>query len=75
MPIARSPDGATRYVANGGSHSVSVLDLARDPAQPMLRNNVPVDGYPHGLAVTPDGRYIVVANTSGAEPLCARCHE
>ncbi|HZC77894.1 MAG TPA: hypothetical protein VE258_09115 [Ktedonobacterales bacterium] len=24
-----------------------------------------MDGYPHGLAVTPDGRYVVVANTIG----------
>jgi YVTN family beta-propeller protein len=63
--IARSPDGATLYVANGGSHSVSVLDLAHDPAQPSLRKTVPVDGYPHGLAVTADGRYVVVANTIG----------
>jgi len=61
--IARSPDGATLYVANGLSHNVSVLDLARDPAHPALLRNVPVDGYPHGIAVTPDGRYVVVANT------------
>jgi YVTN family beta-propeller protein len=26
---------------------------------------VVVQGYPHGLAVTPDGRYVVVANTIG----------
>jgi YVTN family beta-propeller protein len=24
---------------------------------------VATDGYPHGVAVTPDGRYAVVANT------------
>jgi YVTN family beta-propeller protein len=61
--IARSPDGLTLYVANGQSHSVSVVDLARDPAHPAVRKTVAVDGYPHGLAVTPDGHYIVVANT------------
>src|SRR5262249_11376642 len=61
--IARSPDGGTLYVANGQSHSVSVLDLTRDPAHPTIHTTVAVDGYPHGLAVTPDGRYIVVANT------------
>lgn len=61
--IARSPDGATLYVTNGGSHSVSVLDIGRDPARPRVRATIPVDGYPHGLAVTPDGRYVIVANT------------
>ena len=61
--IARSPDGATLYVSNGGSHSISVLDISSDPARPRVRATVSVDGYPHGLAVTPDGRYLVVANT------------
>lgn len=63
--IARSPDGASLYIANGGSHSVSLLDLAHDPAHPAIRSAVNVDGYPHGIAVTPDGRYVVVANTIG----------
>ncbi|HET9979219.1 MAG TPA: YncE family protein [Ktedonobacterales bacterium] len=65
--IARSPDGKTLYVANGGSHSVSVVDISRDPAHPTVRATVVVTGYPHGIAVTPDGRYVVVANTSGKD--------
>lgn len=63
--IARAPDGKTLYVANGGSRSVSVLDIARDPAHPTLRASVTVTGYPHGIAVTPDGRYVIVADTIG----------
>lgn len=65
--IARSPDGKTLYVANGGSHSVSVVDISRDPAHPVVRATVAVTGYPHGIAVTPDGRYVVVANTLGKD--------
>jgi YVTN family beta-propeller protein len=61
--LARSPDGAALYVANGGAHSVSVLDLSRDAAHPSVRATVPVEGYPHGIAVTPDGKYVIVANT------------
>lgn len=61
--IARSPDGATLYVTNGGSHSVTVLDIGSNPARPRVLATIPVDGYPHGLALTPDGRYLVVANT------------
>ncbi|HEX5159113.1 MAG TPA: YncE family protein [Ktedonobacterales bacterium] len=63
--IARSPDGKTLYVANGGSHAVSVIDIGDDPAHPAVRATVVVTGYPHGIAVTPDGRYIVVADTLG----------
>jgi YVTN family beta-propeller protein len=63
--ITRSPDGAKLYVADGGSHSVSVVSIAPDPLHPTVRGSVPVDGYPHGIAITPDGRYVVVANTLG----------
>jgi YVTN family beta-propeller protein len=63
--IARSPDGKRLYVANGGSRTVSVLDIGSDPAHPKVVATVLVQGYPHGLAVTPDGRYVVVANTLG----------
>ncbi|WIG61277.1 MAG: hypothetical protein OJF49_004025 [Ktedonobacterales bacterium] len=63
--IARSPDGKTLYVTNGASHTVSVVDIGADAAQPTMRANITVDGYPHGIAVTPDGRYVVVAGTSG----------
>ena len=65
--IARSPDARTLYVANGGSHTVSVIDISRDPAHPTVRATVPVTGYPHGIAVTPDGRFVVVANTLGKD--------
>jgi YVTN family beta-propeller protein len=63
--IARSPDAATLYVSSGASHSVTVVSLAPDPAHPSVRATIPVSGYPHGLAVTPDGKYVVVANTTG----------
>ena len=64
--IARSPDGKTLYVANGGSATVSVVDIGHDPAHPTVRTTVVgMRGYPHGIAVTPDGRYVVVANTVG----------
>jgi YVTN family beta-propeller protein len=64
--IARSPDGKTLYVANGGAATVSVVDISKDPAHPTVRATIPgMSGYPHGIAVTPDGRYVVVANTQG----------
>jgi YVTN family beta-propeller protein len=58
----RSADGGTLYVTNGASGTVSVLDLSADPAHPRARATVQVGANPHGLALTPDGRYLVVAN-------------
>lgn len=63
--VARSADGATLYVTNGASGTVSVLDLAANPIHPRLRATISVGAYPHGLALTPDGRYLVVANNLG----------
>jgi YVTN family beta-propeller protein len=63
--IARSPDATALYVSSGASHSVTVVSLAPDPAHPTVRATIPVSGYPHGLAVTPDGKYVVMANTTG----------
>ena len=65
--IARSPDGRTLYVANGLSHSVSVVDIATNPAAPRVTATVAVSGFPHGLAVSPDGRYVVVAGTTSGK--------
>ncbi len=62
--IARAPGGKTIYVANGGSRSVTAVDIA-NPTHPVVKANIGVQGYPHGVAVTPDGRYVVVANTYG----------
>jgi YVTN family beta-propeller protein len=65
--IARSPDGAALYVANGASHNLSILDIASNPAAPRTIATTQLEGYPHGVSVTPDGRYVVVADTvSGA---------
>ncbi len=63
--IARSPDASTLYVSSGASHSVTVVSLTPDPAHPVVRATIPVSGYPHGIAVTSDGKYVVVANTTG----------
>lgn len=63
--IARSPDGKTLYVANGGAATVSVVDISTNPAHPTVKTIPGMSGYPHGIAVTPDGRYVLVANTQG----------
>lgn len=61
--IARAPNGSMLYVANGGSHDLSAVDIASNPAAPHVVATTPLDGYPHGVSVTPDGRYVIVADT------------
>jgi YVTN family beta-propeller protein len=63
--IAISPGGKRLYVTNS-SGNLTVLTLTSDPTHPALVATVPVGRSPHGVAVSPDGRYVVVANiTSG----------
>ncbi|MBN1814058.1 MAG: beta-propeller fold lactonase family protein, partial [Anaerolineae bacterium] len=54
--VVVSPDDARAYVANQGSDSLSVIDLAtHDAAQ------IAVGDRPVGVAVSPDGRFIAIA--------------
>ena len=50
------------YVANGGSDTVSVIDTATQP--PSVVATVPVGMSPDGVAVTPNGKRVYVANAS-----------
>lgn len=56
-----APDERIAYVSNAGGRSISVIDV--ETRHEMTR----IDGYdwqfPHGLEVTPDGRYLLVAAT------------
>jgi YVTN family beta-propeller protein len=59
--LSASPDGRMLYVALAGEDAVAVVDL-------RLRRTigfVPTAWYPSGVAVTPDGRSLVVINTNG----------
>jgi YVTN family beta-propeller protein len=46
------------YVANGGSDTVSVIDTATK----MVVTTVGVGMVPDGVAVTPNGKHVYVAN-------------
>lgn len=56
------------FTANGGTDDVSVIDLKRalagDPKAELAR--VPVETGPFGLAVSPDGKLLAVANRESA---------
>src|SRR5579863_430480 len=57
---AVSPDGATAYVTNSGSGTVSIINTATSAVSSLT-----VGSSPHGVAFTPDSKYVYVANTGG----------
>jgi YVTN family beta-propeller protein len=59
--IALSPSGDALFVARAADNAVSVLD----PATLAPRGAIPVAWYPTGLAVTPDGKRLLVTNGKG----------
>jgi 6-phosphogluconolactonase len=61
--IRSSPDGRRVYVSNRGAvNSITTFD-ATTPDRPELIGEAPSGGiWPRHFAVTPDGRYLVVAN-------------
>jgi PQQ-dependent catabolism-associated beta-propeller protein len=56
--VAVSPDSRFAFVANGGTHSVSVVDL--DRRQEVAQ--IPVGRRPWGIAMSRDGKTLYTAN-------------
>jgi YVTN family beta-propeller protein len=61
-PAAAQPPGPRVYVTNSaGGHSVSVIDAGTN----TVIATIPVGLSPNGIAVTPDGAFVYVANEGG----------
>ncbi len=59
--MALSPDQKRLYVAESGINAIGVVDLS----ELKLIGHIPAGWFPSKLAVTPDGKNIVVANAKG----------
>lgn len=59
--LALSPDEKTLYATLGDMNAVAVIDLP----SAELRGYIPTGWYPSALAVTPDGKRILVASAKG----------
>ncbi len=59
--LALSPDHRRLYVAEAGINAVAVVEI---PSFRVL-GHIPTGWFPSKLKVTPDGRYLVVANAKG----------
>lgn len=56
-----SPDGKVAYVSNAGGNTISVIDVAS--RHEITRLSDPEWRFPHGLEITPDGRFLWMAST------------
>lgn len=59
--LALSPDRSRLYVAEAGINAVAVIDVGTS----TVLGHIPVGWFPSKLAVTSDGRHLVVANAKG----------
>ena len=73
--VAVSPDGRTLFVANADNNDVMVVDISNSFADDKAKENgesvstvegfIPVGWYPSAVAVSPDGRTLLVGNGKG----------
>jgi phospholipase C len=54
-----TPDGETLYITESGKSRVSVFDVRAG----RVVGSIPVGLFPHGIAASPDGQLLYVANT------------
>ena len=59
--LALSPSGDALFVARAADNAVGVYD----PATLAPRGSIPVGWYPTGVALTPDGKRLLVTNGKG----------
>src|SRR4029077_9387828 len=58
--VVATPDGRKAYVSNVLDKTISVIDLAGQRVVGSLRSEH--FDLPHGMAVTPDGRYVLLTS-------------
>ena len=72
--LAISPDGKTLFVANADNNSVMVADISGDLMEDaqdrgekiaLVNGFIPTGWYPTAVAVTPDNKFLLVANGKG----------
>lgn len=62
--LALTPDEETLFIANADNNNVAVFDVSK-PGRSRSLGFIPVGWYPTSVRVTPDGRYLLVANGKG----------
>ncbi|MGE3821791.1 MAG: hypothetical protein AB7I30_20450, partial [Isosphaeraceae bacterium] len=62
--LAIAPDGATLYVANADNNCVAVIDVST-PNKSQVKGFIPTGWYPTSVAVTPDGKKLLIGVGKG----------
>jgi len=62
--LCLSPDGETLYVANADNNCVVVVDI-ESPKRSQIEGYIPTGWYPTAVAVTPDGKQLLVGVGKG----------
>jgi YVTN family beta-propeller protein len=60
-----APDGTRLYVANADNNDIAVIDIST-PGRSQVLGFIPTAWYPSALAISPDGRTLVVGIAKGA---------
>jgi YVTN family beta-propeller protein len=63
--VTLSPDEKTAYVTNGGTNSVSVINLTGKT--PVVQGLIPTGWYPNSVSISPDGSTLYVVNGKSVE--------
>jgi YVTN family beta-propeller protein len=61
-----SPDGETLYVANADNNCLAVIDI-ESPNRSQVKGFIPTGWYPTSVAMTPDGKKILVGVGKGLQ--------
>jgi YVTN family beta-propeller protein len=64
--LGLSPDGETLYVANADNNCVAVIDV-EVPRKSAVKGFIPTGWYPTAVAVTPDGKNLLVGVGKGLQ--------
>jgi YVTN family beta-propeller protein len=64
--LALAPNGETLYVANADNNCVAVVDVAEN-RKSQVKGFVPTGWYPTAVAVTPDGKNLLVGVGKGLQ--------
>ena len=66
MRLAVAPDGKTLFVANADNNNVAVIDIAT-PSRSQVKGFIPTGWYPTAVAVTPDGKQLLIGVGKGLQ--------
>jgi DNA-binding beta-propeller fold protein YncE len=63
--VAIAPDGKTALAVKANVDKVAVLTIDNGKVSYDKKNDLPANNYPYNVAMTPDGKLALIANTGG----------